>query len=78
LVREEGFKGPGIEVEVWAVPEQEFGSFTALIPPPLSIGTATLDDGSNVKCFLCEPYAIAAAKDITELGGWRAHLKQLC
>jgi allophanate hydrolase len=78
LVREEGFSGPGIEVEVWAVPEQEFGSFVALIPPPLSIGTATLDDGSNVKCFLCEPYAIAGAKEITELGGWRAHLKQLC
>jgi allophanate hydrolase len=74
LVREEGFAGPGIEVEVWAVPEKEFGSFVALIPPPLSIGTATLDDGSNVKCFLCEPYAIAGAKEITDLGGWRAHL----
>jgi allophanate hydrolase len=78
LVREEGFAGPGIEVEVWAVPATEFGSFVALIPPPLSIGTATLDDGSAVKCFLCEPYAIAGAKEITELGGWRAHLKQLC
>jgi allophanate hydrolase len=77
LVREEGFEGPGIEVEVWAVPEREFGSFVALIPPPLSIGSATLDDGSNVKCFLCEPCAIAAAKDITELGGWRAHLASL-
>ncbi len=78
LVREEGFAGPGIEVEVWAVPEREFGSFVALIAPPLSIGTATLEDGSNVKCFLCEPYAIADAKEITNLGGWRAHLKQLC
>jgi allophanate hydrolase len=76
LVREEGFEGPGIEVEVWAVPEREFGSFVALVPPPLSIGTATLDNGSSVKCFLCEPYAIAGAKEITELGGWRAHLKQ--
>jgi allophanate hydrolase len=46
----------------------------ALIPPPLSIGTATLEDGSNVKCFLCEPYAVADAKEITHLGGWRAHL----
>jgi len=78
LVREDGFAGPGIEVEVWAVPSQEFGSFVALIPPPLSIGTAALDDGSTVKCFLCEPYAIADAKEITELGGWRAHLKQVC
>jgi allophanate hydrolase len=77
LVRELGFAGPGIEVEVWAVPEQEFGSFVALIPPPLSIGTAALEDGSQVKCFLCEPYAIAGAKEITELGGWRAHLASL-
>jgi allophanate hydrolase len=74
LVREEGFAGPGIEVEVWAVPAEHFGSFVALIPPPLSIGTATLEDGSTVKCFLCEPYALAEAKEITDLGGWRAHL----
>jgi allophanate hydrolase len=74
LVREPGFSGPGIEVEVWAVPAVEFGSFVALIPPPLSIGTVTLEDGSAVKCFLCEPYGLIGAKEITELGGWRAHL----
>jgi allophanate hydrolase len=74
LVRDDAVSGPGIEVEVWAVPEKEFGSFVALIPPPLSIGTIALDDGTFVKCFLCEPYAIAGAKEITELGGWRAYL----
>ena len=73
LVRAPGFDGPGIEVEVWAMPEQNFGGFVAAIPPPLTIGSATLDDGSVVKCFLCEPYAIASAEEITVLGGWRAY-----
>jgi allophanate hydrolase len=77
LVRDDAVNGPGIEVEVWAVPEEKFGSFVDSIPPPLSIGTVTMDDGSAVKCFLCEPYAIAGAKEITELGGWRAHLVKL-
>ena len=58
LVREEGFQGPGIEVEVWAVPENEFGSFVAAVPPPLGIGSATLEDGEVVKCFICEPYGL--------------------
>ena len=50
-MREEGFHGPGIEVEVWAVPENEFGSFVAGVPPPLGIGNATLEDGEVVKMF---------------------------
>ena len=74
LVREEGFQGSGIEVEVWAVPEDEFGSFVAGVPAPLGIGNATLQDGDTVKCFICEPYAIAGATEITHFGGWRAFL----
>lgn len=74
LLREEGFAGPGIEVEVWAVPENEFGSFVAAVPPPLAIGNARLKDGETVKCFLCEPYALRGATEITQLGGWRAFL----
>lgn len=76
LVREPGFAGPCIELEVWSMPETEFGSFVAAIPPPLTIGTVTLHDGSHVKCFLSEPYAAAAATEITQLGGWRAYLAQ--
>lgn len=64
----------GIEVEIWAMPEEAFGSFVALIPPPLGIGTLTLNDGSQVKGFVCEAYAAADAEDITALGGWRAYL----
>jgi allophanate hydrolase len=69
-----GFLGPGIEVEVWAIPKTEFGAFVAEIPPPLGIGTAKLIDGRNVKCFIAEPYAIANATDITKFGGWRAYM----
>jgi len=74
LVREEGFEGPGIEVEVWAVPANEFGSFVAGVPPPLGIGSATLEDGEVVKCFICEPYGLRDALEITQFGGWRAFL----
>jgi len=77
LVRDEGFAGPGIEVEVWAVPEDQFGSFVAAVPPPLGIGNAVLDDGATVKCFICEPYAIAGAREITAFGGWRKYLESL-
>jgi len=76
LVRDPSFSGPGIEVEVWAMPENHFGSFVAAIPPPLGIGSVTLDDGTNVKCFICEPYAIEGATEITRFGGWRGYLSQ--
>jgi allophanate hydrolase len=74
LVRDPSFIGPGVELEVWAVPENEFGGFVAAIPPPLGIGSATLDDGSTVKCFICEPYAVEGSKEITNYGGWRKFL----
>jgi allophanate hydrolase len=74
LVRDGTFIGPGIEVEVWAVPEDKFGSFVAAVPPPLTIGTVTLENGESVKCFLCEPCAVAGAVDITRFGGWRTYL----
>lgn len=77
LVREEGFAGPGIEVEVWSIPTSAFGSFVGLIPPPLGIGTLTLDDGSAVKGFICEPAGLADAREITGFGGWRAYLASL-
>ena len=39
LVYAPGFGGQGIEVEVWAMPEDTVGSFLNSIPPPLSLGT---------------------------------------
>jgi allophanate hydrolase len=64
--------GAPIEVEVWAVPEITFGPFVAAVPPPLGIGSCVLSDGRTVKSFICEPWALHHAEDITALGGWRA------
>jgi len=77
LVYEPGFGGEGIEIEVWAMPEETVGSFLNAIPPPLSLGTLRLADGSMVKGFLCEPSGIAGAKEITHLGGWRKYIQGL-
>lgn len=74
LARDEQFQGPGIEVEVWTIPEDQFGSFLAEIPEPLGIGNVTLDSGESVKSFICEPYALASSIEITQFGGWRAYL----
>jgi allophanate hydrolase len=74
LVRETGFYGNGIEVEVWAVPENPFGSFVAAIPAPLGIGAVTLEDGSVVKGFICEQAGLSSAQEITQFGGWRNYL----
>ncbi|MBM3343110.1 MAG: allophanate hydrolase [Betaproteobacteria bacterium] len=68
--------GAPIVVEVWALTLAALGAFMAEIPPPLGIGTLTLADGRKVKGFLCEAYAVAGARDITALGGWRAYLAQ--
>jgi allophanate hydrolase len=74
LVRDADFAGPGIEVEVWAVPENRFGGFVAAVAAPLGIGSVTLESGAVVSCFLAEPYALAGAREITGYGGWRAFL----
>ena len=76
LERDDDFKGPGIELELWSIPESEFGCFVAAIPPPLGIGTVTLDDNSEVKCFIAEPYALRSAEEISHFGGWRNYLSR--
>jgi allophanate hydrolase len=63
-----------IEVEVWEMSTGAFGSFAALVPQPLGIGTLRLEDGSLVKGFICEAAGLAGATDITHTGGWRAYL----
>jgi allophanate hydrolase len=73
LIREPGFSGKGIALEVWSLPAEGFGRFVAKIPAPLGIGKVGLDDGSAVSCFLCEAHAIKGAEEITRLGGWRAY-----
>jgi allophanate hydrolase len=72
-----GDGGAAIEVEVYELGLEAFGSFVAEVPAPLAIGTVTLDDGSDVKGFVAEPRALNAAEDITALGGWRAYIAGL-
>jgi allophanate hydrolase len=69
-------EGSAIALEVWAVPADRFGSFTAAVPPPLAIGSCTLAGGRTVKSFVCEPMAIENAEEITHLGGWREYVNR--
>lgn len=73
-----GDEGTEIIVELWDMPVHHFGSFVALIPAPLGIGTLRLHDGREVKGFICEGAAVTGARDITEFGGWRAYMQSLC
>lgn len=76
LIREPGFSGPGLEVEVWALPAASFGRFVAAIPAPLGVGKLALADGTAATGFLCETHALAGAEDITSYGGWRAFVRR--
>jgi allophanate hydrolase len=64
--------GKAIEIEVWELPLRNFGEFVAEVPAPLAIGSLEIDGGKWIKGFVCEPGAIADAKDISAYGGWRA------
>ena len=77
LIRAAAGEGAAIALEVWELPAAHYGSFVALIPAPLGIGTLTLADGSSVQGFLCEAQALAGAQDITHHGGWRAYMGSL-
>jgi allophanate hydrolase len=77
LVRVEEQLGHGIDIEVWSLDRDAFGDFVAEVPPPMAIGTLELASGKNVKGFVCEPCALAGAKDITGNRGWRSYLASL-
>ncbi len=66
--------GGAIELELWEIPQRNFGSFVVEIPAPLGIGSVQLSDGRYVKGFICEPWALDGAQDISFHGGWRAYL----
>lgn len=68
-------KGQEIEVEVWDIPFANFGQIVAEVPAPLGIGNVQLADGSWVKGFICEGYALEDATDISHFGGWREFIK---
>lgn len=68
-------QGTAIALELWAMPKHAMGAFMEGIPAPLSIGTIEIEDGLQVKGFLCEAAALADAEDISTFGGWRGFLE---
>jgi len=73
LVRDEK-NGRAIDIEIWQLPKEAFGGFVAAIPAPLGIGKVETDDGRWLPGFICEGYAVAGTRDISDLGGWRQYL----
>ncbi len=76
MARDEA-SGVSIDVEIWDLPHSQWSAFLQEIPSPLGIGTVELEDGSSVKGFICEPYAIKEAKDVSEFGSWRNYINSL-
>jgi allophanate hydrolase len=72
MVRAEG--GTGVPLELWDLPEAEWGSFTAAIPHPLGLGKVELEDGRWVTGFVMDASAVPRCEEITAFGGWRAFL----
>ncbi len=68
----DGEGGASIALELWEMPLDALGTFTAGIPAPLGIGKVELEDGVEVPGFVCEAYASAGSEDITAYGGWRS------
>ena len=77
LLRVAPGQGAAIALEIWEMPLAHYGSFVALIPAPLGIGTLELGDGSSVQGFICEAQSVQGARDITHFGGWRAYIASL-
>ena len=77
LLRVADGQGARIALEIWDMPLSAYGSFVALIPSPLGIGTLALSDGSTVQGFVCEAQALQGAQDISHLGGWRIYIASL-
>jgi allophanate hydrolase len=69
--------GYAVECEEWALSPASLGSFMELLPSPMCIGRVELEDGSICLGFLCEPYVVKGAREISELGSWRRYLASL-
>ena len=46
------------------------------VKAPLAIGDVELQDGSTVKGFVGEAYAVAGKPEVSSFGGWRAYVAQ--
>lgn len=66
--------GAAIAMEIWAVPEEVFGSFVAGIAAPLGIGKVEIADGRWLPGFICEAIGTVGASDITAQADWRIYM----
>ena len=73
MIRDEE-NGQAIEVEVWSMPVEFFGSFVAGIPAPLGIGKVELADGTWHCGFMSEGNVVSDSENISHFGGWKAYL----
>ena len=69
--------GRAIEIEVWEMPSENFGSFVAEIPEPLGIGKVETQTGEWLPSFICESYGFDNAENVSKFGGWRAYIASL-
>ena len=76
LVREPGGAAGGFPVELWDLPPHGIGQLAAAIPAPLGLGRMTLHDGTEVLGFICASGGADGARDISDEGGWRAHVSR--
>jgi allophanate hydrolase len=74
IVRGPGGRAEGFPLELWDLPAQGVGQLADMIPAPLGLGRVTLQDGTEVLGFVCASGGLDGATDITDSGGWRAHL----
>ncbi|MFD5787538.1 allophanate hydrolase [Streptomyces sp. NPDC127037] len=75
LVRVGPGNGAPISGERWTLSPAALGRFLAALPAPMSLGRVELAGGTWVLGFQCDPDSAARGTDITEYGGWRAHLE---
>ena len=66
--------GSSIDLEIWAMPKSNFGSFLCNVTHPLGIGTIFLASGDTVRGFICESVGTTDAIEITSYGGWREYI----
>lgn len=66
----DGSGGGALLGEVWTLSPAALGEFLGALPRPMQLGRVTLDDGSEVVGFGCEPGAVRGASELTDLGEW--------
>ncbi|MBP0445074.1 hypothetical protein J8J14_09800 [Roseomonas sp. SSH11] len=69
--------GTRIEGELYDLPSGAVARLARLVRPPIRLGRVRLEDGSMVHGYLCDPAEASGARDISDLGGWRAFLASL-